>query len=169
MKLRSCRGKSPVLGSKVFIADSADVIGDVHLGDNSSVWFNVTIRGDVMPIKIGKETNIQDNSVLHGSLGYAACTLGDRVTVGHSVVLHGCTIQDGCLIGMGSIVMDKAVIGEHSIVAAGSLVTEGKVFPPRSMIIGRPAVLKRSLTEAEVSELEKSADNYLQYKEWYEN
>ena len=168
MSLHKARGRSPHLEEQVFIAPSADVIGDVHIGEKSSVWFNVTIRGDVMPIRIGRESNIQDNSVLHGSLDYAACSIGDRVTIGHSVILHGCKIGNGCLIGMGSVIMDKAEIGEHCLVAAGSLITEGKVFPARSMIVGRPATVKRTLSEEEVQMLEKSADNYLMYKGWYE-
>jgi len=169
MSILSCRGKKPALGDKVFVAPSADLIGDLEVGEESSIWFNVTIRGDVMPIKIGRQSNIQDNSVLHGSLDYASCTVGDRVTIGHSVILHGCHIGSGTLIGMGSVVMDKAEIGEHCLVAAGSLITEGKKFPPRSMIVGRPAVVKRALTDEEVQSLEDSADNYLKYKEWYES
>jgi carbonic anhydrase/acetyltransferase-like protein (isoleucine patch superfamily) len=120
-----------------------------------------------MPITIGRETNIQDGSVLHGTYGKFACEVGDRVTIGHSVILHGCKIGSRTLVGMGSIVMDGAEIGEQSVVGAGSLVTEGKKFPPRSLIMGRPAVLKRLLTEDEIKFLEQSADNYLLYKTWY--
>lgn len=143
------------------------MIGDVHLAEGSSIWFNCTLRGDVMPIKIGRETNIQDGSTLHGTYGKFACEVGDRVTIGHNVVLHGCKIGTRCLVGMGSIVMDGAEIGEFSMVGAGSLVTEGKKFPPRSLIMGRPAVLKRPLNEQELKFLEQSADNYLLYKTWY--
>ena len=158
-----------MISANVYCAPSAEIIGDVLIGEGSSIWFNVTLRGDVMPIRIGRETNIQDNTVLHGTYEEAACTLEDRVTIGHSVTLHGCTIRRGSLIGMGSIVMDNAEIGEHSLVAAGSLVTEGKKFPPRSLIVGRPALVKRPLTEEEVKNLELSADNYLMYKGWYEH
>ncbi|AGH95503.1 gamma carbonic anhydrase family protein [Pseudobdellovibrio exovorus] len=167
MSLITARGATPQLGEDVFVAEGAKIIGDVKIGDRSSIWFNTTLRGDVMPITIGTETNIQDGSVLHGTYGKYACEIGDRVTIGHSVVLHGCKIGTRCLIGMGSIVMDGAEVGEFSVVGAGSLVTEGKKFPPRSLIVGRPAAVKRPLTEEELRFLEQSADNYLLYKTWY--
>ena len=167
MPVSSARGFTPQIGNGVFIADGAQVIGDVHLGDGASIWFNCTLRGDVMPIKIGRETNIQDGSTLHGTFGKYGCEVGDCVTIGHNVVLHGCKIGTRCLVGMGSIVMDGAEIGEFSMVGAGSLVTEGKKFPPRSLIMGSPAVLKRPLNEDELKYLEQSADNYLLYKTWY--
>jgi carbonic anhydrase/acetyltransferase-like protein (isoleucine patch superfamily) len=167
VSLITARGHNPTIGSDVFLADGAKIIGDVKIGDRSSVWFNTTLRGDVMPISIGSETNIQDGSTLHGTFGKYACEVGDRVTIGHNVVLHGCKIGTRCLVGMGSIVMDGAEIGEFSVVGAGSLVTEGKKFPPRSLIVGRPAVLKRPLNEEELKFLEQSADNYLLYKTWY--
>lgn len=167
MPIRKARGFEPKIGKNVFIADGAQVIGNVHVADGASIWFNTTVRGDVMPITIGKETNIQDGSVLHGTIDKHACVVGDRVTIGHSVILHGCKIGNNCLIGMGSIVMDGAEIGEKSVVGAGSLVTEGKKFPPKSLIVGRPAVVKRPLNEDELRFLEQSADNYLQYKTWY--
>ena len=167
MSLITARGHSPKIGQDVFIAEGAKIIANVQIGDRSSVWFNTTLRGDVMPITIGSETNIQDNSVLHGTFGKFACEVGDRVTIGHSVVLHGCKIGTRCLIGMGSIIMDGAEIGDHSVVGAGSLVTEGKKFPPRSLIVGRPAVFKRELNDDELKFLEQSADNYLLYKTWY--
>jgi carbonic anhydrase/acetyltransferase-like protein (isoleucine patch superfamily) len=154
MALIEARGFKPQLEKDVFVADGAQIIGDVKIGKGSSVWFNTTLRGDVMPITIGRETNIQDGSVLHGTYGKYACEVGDRVTIGHSVILHGCKIGTRCLIGMGSIVMDGAEIGEHSVVGAGSLVTEGKKFPPRSLIVGRPAVVKRPLNEEELKFLE---------------
>lgn len=165
--LVQARGQSPVLGDDVFVADNARIIGDVKIGSKSSIWYNVTVRGDVMPITIGAETNIQDNSVIHGTYGKHACIISDRVTIGHSVILHGCQIGLKCLIGMGSIVMDGAEIGDHSIVGAGSLVTEGKKFEPYSLIVGRPAVFKRKLTDEEIKFLDQSADNYLLYKTWY--
>jgi gamma-carbonic anhydrase len=167
MPLIKARGKAPTLGKDVFVAEGAQIISDVTIGDGSSIWFNTTLRGDVMPIKIGRETNVQDGSVLHGTYGKAACEIGDRVTIGHQVTLHGCKIGNACLIGMGSIVMDGAEIGDRSVVGAGSLVTEGKKFPPGSLIVGRPAVLKRPLNEDELKFLEQSADNYLLYKTWY--
>jgi carbonic anhydrase/acetyltransferase-like protein (isoleucine patch superfamily) len=167
MSLIEARGSKPTVGKDVFVADGAKIIGDVKLADGVSVWFNCTLRGDVMPITIGKETNIQDNSVLHGTFGLHACEVGERVTIGHSVILHGCKIGNRCLIGMGSTIMDGAVIGDKCVVGAGSLVTEGKTFPPGSLIVGRPAVVKRPLNQDELNFLEQSADNYLLYKTWY--
>lgn len=167
MALIKARGHFPQIGQDVFIADGAQVIADVTIGDRSSIWFNCTLRGDVMPIRIGSETNIQDNSVLHGTFGKFACEVGDRVTVGHNVIMHGCKIGSRCLIGMGSIIMDGAEVGEKSVVGAGSLITEGKKFPAQSLIMGRPAVVKRPLNEDELKFLEQSADNYLLYKTWY--
>ena len=167
MAIIEARGFKPEIEKDVFVADGAQIIGNVKIGEGSSVWFNTTLRGDVMPITIGRETNIQDGSVLHGTYGKYACEVGDRVTIGHTVILHGCKIGTRCLIGMGSIVMDGAEIGGHSVVGAGSLVTEGKKFPPRSLIVGRPAVVKRPLNEEELKFLEQSADNYLLYKTWY--
>lgn len=161
------RNFTPLIGKDVFVAEGARIIGDVRIGDKASIWFNTTLRGDVMPIIIGSETNIQDGSVLHGTFGKYSCEVGNRVTIGHNVILHGCKIGSGSLIGMGSIIMDGAEIGEHSVVGAGSLVTEGKKFPPRSLIVGRPAALKRPLNEEELQFLEQSADNYLLYKTWY--
>lgn len=162
------RGFTPEIAKDAFIADNARIIGDVKIGEKSSVWYNVTIRGDVMPICIGKEANIQDGSVMHGTYQKFGCHVQDRVTIGHQVVLHGCTIGRESLIGMGSIVMDGAEIGEQCIVGAGSLVTEGAKFPPRSLILGRPAKVKRELTADEIKALSLSADNYLLYKTWYE-
>lgn len=167
MPLVSARGLTPTIGKDVFIAAGAQIIGDVKVGDKASIWFNTTLRGDVMPITIGSESNVQDGSTLHGTFGKYSCVVGDRVTIGHNVILHGCTIGHGTLIGMGSIIMDGAEIGEHSVVGAGSLVTEGKKFPPRSLIVGRPAGLKRVLNEEELGFLQQSADNYLLYKTWY--
>ncbi|MBK9322540.1 MAG: gamma carbonic anhydrase family protein [Bdellovibrionaceae bacterium] len=162
------QGSTPKISENVFVADNARIIGNVEVGEGSSIWYNVTIRGDVMPIRIGKEANIQDGSVLHGTYGKHSCTVGDRVTVGHMVTLHGCQIGRESLVGMGSIVMDGAVVGEQCIVGAGSLVTEGSVFPPRSLILGRPAKVKRSLNDEEIAALAHSANNYLLYKTWYE-
>lgn len=163
----TARGKTPQIGKDVFIAEGARLIADVKIGDRCSIWYNTTLRGDVMPISIGKETNIQDGSVIHGTFGKAACTVGERVTIGHGVILHGCKIGNSTLIGMGSIVMDSAHIPDHCVVGAGSLVTEGKEFEPYSLIVGRPAVFKRKLNQAEIDFLEQSADNYLLYKSWY--
>lgn len=165
--LVQARGISPVIAEGVFIADNARIISDVEIGERSSIWYNVVIRGDVMPIRIGREVNVQDGSVIHGTYGKWGTTLHDRVTIGHLVMLHGCEIGRGTLVGMGSIVMDGVKVGEHCLIGAGSLVTEGTQIPPRSLVVGRPAKVKRALTDEEVELLEKSADNYLLYKTWY--
>jgi len=163
----SARGKTPQVGSDCFVAPTGFLIGDVTLGDKCSIWFNVTLRGDVMPIKIGKEVNVQDGSTLHGTFNKCGVEIGDRATIGHNVVLHGCKIGRETLIGMGSIVMDQAEVGDHCIVGAGSLITEGSKFPNGSLILGRPAKVVRQLTAQEMDFLPRSADNYLLYKTWY--
>lgn len=164
--IKISRGE-PRLGRDVFVAPTAAVIGDVEIGDGASIWFNAVLRGDVMPIHIGEESNIQDGSILHGTFNKCGVTVGKRVTVGHGVILHGCDIGDRVLVGMGAIIMDQAKIGHDSIVAAGALVTEDKEYPPGVLIVGRPAVAKRELTAAEREFLNKSADNYIRYKSWY--
>lgn len=166
MILELAQGK-PVLGDGVFVAPSAMIIGDVRIGARSSIWFHTTLRGDVMPIEIGFETNIQDGSVIHGTYKKCGAKIGNRVTVGHTVILHGCQIGDLCLIGMGSVVMDQVKIAEKCIVGAGSLVTENSEFPSGSLIVGRPAKVKRPLTAEELAFLDTSANNYLQYMQWY--
>jgi gamma-carbonic anhydrase len=167
MQIELPQGK-PQVGEGSYLAPTATLIGDVVLGANCSVWFNAVVRGDVMPIRIGKETNIQDGTIIHGTYKKCGTTIGERVTVGHGVILHGCQIGDRVLIGMGAIIMDNAKISSDSIVAAGALVTEDKEFPPGVLIVGRPAVAKRELTAEERAFLNKSADNYLFYKSWYE-
>lgn len=165
--IRPVRGFNPEIHSRCFVAPNAAIIGDVKIAEKSSIWYNVTIRGDVMPIRIGKETNIQDGTVIHGTFGKYGTTIHDRVTVGHLAMLHGCEIGSRCLIGMGAIIMDGCQIGEQSVVGAGSLVTEGSKFPPRSLILGSPAKVKRELTAEEIAFLDQSADNYLLYSSWY--
>lgn len=160
---------TPKIGPDSYIAPTAAIVGDVTMGRGCSVWFNAVVRGDVMPIKIGDETNIQDGTVIHGTYKKCGTTIGNRVTVGHAVVLHGCEIGDRCLIGMGSIIMDNAKISPDSLVAAGSLVTEGSEFPPGVLIMGRPAKVKRELTPEEIAFLNKSADNYTFYQTWYKD
>lgn len=158
----------PKIGEGTFVAPNASLIGDVEVGRNCSIWFNTVVRGDVMPIRIGDETNIQDGTIVHGTYKKCGTTIGQRVTVGHGVILHGCEIGDRVLIGMGAIIMDKAKISKDSFVAAGALITEEKEFPPGVLIVGRPASVKRKLTNEELDFLNKSADNYLFYKKWYE-
>jgi gamma-carbonic anhydrase len=154
------RGVWPVIGSGSYIAPSADVIGDVHIGTSSSVWFQVVIRGDVNSIRIGNRTNIQDHSMLHVTRRVAPLTIGDDVTVGHRVTLHGCTLGSRILVGMGAIVLDHAVIPDDCMVGAGSLITKGKIFEPGSLILGTPAKAVRQLTPEELAFLKQSAKNY---------
>lgn len=161
------RGLKPQIAEDVFIADSADIIGDVRLGKGASVWFRAVLRGDVMPIEIGEESNIQDGTVIHGTFKKAAAKIGRRVTIGHNVILHGCEIGDLCLIGMGTAILDNAKIPARCIVGAGSLVTEGAQFEEGSLILGSPARVKRKLTQEELAFLDQSADNYILYKSWY--
>ena len=163
----------PVLGTGVFIHASAQVIGDVQLDDDSSVWCNAVLRGDVHRITVGRCSNVQDLTMGHVSHRNASkpegspLVIGDYVTVGHSVILHGCRIGNECLIGMGSIVMDDAVIGDRVMLGAGSLVSPGKVLESGYLYIGRPAVRQRALTEAEIAYLKYSAEHYVRVKNNY--
>ncbi len=161
------KGKYPKIGKGVFIAPNATVIGDVEVGDDSSVWFGVVLRGDVNYIRIGKCSSIQDGSVVHVTRRTHPTVVGNYVTVGHSVKLHGCAIRDCCLIGIGAIILDGAVINENSIVAAGALVPPGKEFPPRSLIMGFPAKVVKELTDEEVEGLREHAERYVMYKNEY--
>lgn len=165
--IRSFRGKRPEIDPTAFIEPSAHVIGDVLIGAQSSVWFNAVVRGDVFYIRIGNRTNIQDGTVIHVSNGTHATILEDEVTVGHNATLHGCHIERGCLIGMGSIVMDDARIGAQSLVAAGALVAPGTQIPPRSLVMGAPARVKRELTAIEISGLDQFWKNYIEYTRIY--
>jgi carbonic anhydrase/acetyltransferase-like protein (isoleucine patch superfamily) len=160
-------GHWPLVHETVFLAPSVDLIGEVEIGAESSVWFQCVIRGDVNWIKIGKRTNIQDLSMLHVTRKSAPLKIGDEVTVGHRVMLHGCTVGDRVLVGMGATIMDHAEIGDDCIVGAGALVTEGKKFPAKSLIIGSPAKVVRALTPEEIAYLRKSADNYVKDAEGY--
>ncbi len=153
-------GKLPELAEDVFIAQGAQVIGDVEIGPGSSVWFNSVIRGDVMPIRIGARTNIQDLSMLHTSTDVAPTLIGDDVTVGHRAILHGCTVEDGCLIGMGAILLDGVHVGEGSLIAAGALVPPRMQIPPHSFVIGTPARIKRKTTPSERAMFLESAAHY---------
>lgn len=159
--LLPCKGTEPRIGKQCFIAPSAALIGDVVLGPSCSVWFNATIRGDDASIHIGKESNVQDNAVIHCSIGVPT-TIGERVTIGHGAIIHSCTIGDDCLIGMGSIILDGAVLPSHVLVGAGSLIPQGKTYPPRSLVMGSPAKAVRPLTEKELEEMHKNAQHYCQ-------
>ena len=165
--LKTYRGIAPTIAPSAFIEDTAVVIGDVVIGSESSVWFHAVIRGDVHSIRIGHRTNIQDLCLLHVTHDTHPLTLGDDITVGHHVVLHGCTVQDRVLIGMGAIVMDGVVIEEDCIIGAGSLITERIHIPSRSLVMGSPAKVKRLLTDAEVQWIKESASNYIRYAQQY--
>ncbi|MGE0790718.1 MAG: gamma carbonic anhydrase family protein [Sandaracinaceae bacterium] len=160
MTLVPYRGILPRVADGAFIAPSADVIGDVTIGERSSVWFGAVIRGDVMPIRIGARTSIQDNSVLHATGGWRDTVVGDDCTVGHSVILHGCTVGDRVLVGMGSIVLDMAEIGDDTLIGAGSLITPRTKIPSGVLVHGRPAKVVRELNEQERDWIREAAGHY---------
>ena len=164
--IRAYKGIRPTLGARAWVDPSAQVIGAVELGEDASVWMNSVVRGDVNRIRLGARTNVQDNCVLHVTAQHPT-VLADDVTVGHSVTLHGCTIERLCLVGIGAIVLNGAVVGEESIVAAGALVTEGMQVPPRSLVMGAPAKVRREVTEEERKGLLRYAENYVRYKDDY--
>lgn len=165
--IRTFQGIKPTIPDSCFIEDTAVVIGDVVLGEDCSVWFNAVIRGDVNHIRIGNRTNVQDLCMLHVTHDTHPLIIGNEVTIGHSVVLHGCTIKDRVLVGMGAIVMDGAVIGEDSVVGAGALVVEGTVVPPKSLILGSPGRVRRGVSDAELAWIKESAANYVKYARQY--
>jgi carbonic anhydrase/acetyltransferase-like protein (isoleucine patch superfamily) len=153
--------EKPVLGDKVYVSNTACLIGKISIGDHSSVWPNVSARGDVNFIEIGKRTNIQDNTVLHVDAN--PLILGDDITIGHGCILHGCTIKERCLIGMGSVVLDGAMIGPDAIVGAGSVVKQRTVVPPGTLYLGTPARYKRDLSDDEIKSIRASAEHYSEY------
>lgn len=163
MPLYALKGVRPKIHPSAWIAPNATIIGDVEIGEESSVWFGAVLRGDVMPIRIGARTNIQDNAVVHVTGGRASTTIGDDVTVGHSAIVHGCTVGNRCLVGMGSIVLDNAVIEDEVFVAAGSLVAPGARIASRSMAIGRPAKRLRALEDPDLIEIAGASAFYVQY------
>jgi carbonic anhydrase/acetyltransferase-like protein (isoleucine patch superfamily) len=159
--IRSYRGVLPKVAASAYIDPSAQVIGDVVVGERASIWPNATVRGDVNSIRIGEETNVQDNSVLHVDHGLYPLTLGNRVTVGHSVVLHGCTIEDESLIGIGAIVLNGVTVGAGSVIAAGAVVPEGMKIPAGSMVMGVPAKIRREVTAEEKERFRVNAQHYV--------
>jgi carbonic anhydrase/acetyltransferase-like protein (isoleucine patch superfamily) len=165
--IRPFRGVHPQLHSSSYVDVSAQVIGDVHVGAQSSVWCNAVLRGDMFHIRIGNRTNVQDNSVIHTRTGSHPTILEDEVTIGHSVTLHGCYVERGSLIGIGSIVLDDVRVGAHSLVAAGSLLSPGTIVPPRSLVMGVPGRVKRPLNEEEVAGLALFWQNYVDYTKKY--
>jgi carbonic anhydrase/acetyltransferase-like protein (isoleucine patch superfamily) len=165
--LRPFRGVLPRVHATAFIDQSAQIIGDVEVGEDSSVWMCAVLRGDVNLIRIGKRTNIQDGSLVHGMTGTHATSVGDNVTIGHGAILHGCTVEDQCLIGMGAILLNGVQVGRGSIVAAGTLLPEGLQVPPKSLVMGSPGKVKRLLTQAEVADIQTYADHYVEYRKAY--
>ena len=161
--IRPFRGVHPQIPDSAYVDVSAQVIGDVHLGEQSSIWCNAFLRGDMFYIRIGDRSNVQDNSVIHTRTGSHPTILEEEVTVGHSVTLHGCYVEHGALIGIGSIVLDDARVGAQSLVAAGSLISPETVIPPRSLVMGAPARVKRPLTDEEVLGLNEFWRNYVSY------
>jgi gamma-carbonic anhydrase len=167
MVVRVHDGKRPQLGAGVFLAETCAVIGDVVIGDESSIWYGTVIRGDVMPIRIGARTSIQDNTVIHVTSGFSGTTIGDDCTVGHAAIIHACTVEDFCLIGMGAILLDGARIGAGSLVGAGALVTPGTDIPPNSLVLGSPAKVKRAIGEGEREQIRYGAHHYVELARRY--
>ncbi|MBK9171309.1 MAG: gamma carbonic anhydrase family protein [Bryobacterales bacterium] len=165
--LRTYRGVAPKVAGSAYVDPSAQVIGDVTIGERSSIWPNTTVRGDVHWIRIGDESNVQDNCCLHVQRNEYPLTLGNRVSVGHSVTLHGCVVEDECLVGIGAIVLNGARIGSGSIVAARALVTERTEVPPGSVVMGAPARVVRQVTESDRELIRRTSENYVHYRETY--
>ena len=165
--IRSYQGHTPVIPATCYVDLSAQVIGDVVLGEHSSIWMNAVVRGDVHSIRIGSHSNVQDCAVLHGMRYKYPVIVGDFVTIGHNATVHGCVVGDTCLIGMGATIMNDARIGEGSIIAAGALIPEGMIVPPRSLVAGVPGKVRRDLTSDDLEEILQYARNYLDYTKIY--
>jgi gamma-carbonic anhydrase len=166
--IKDFNGIGPQIHETAFVTDDAIVIGDVVIGEDSSIWFGSIVRGDVNYIRIGARTNIQDATVIHVSSKTHPTILGDEITVGHRVTLHGCKVGNGCLIGIGAILMDGVEVGERSLVGAGTLLTPGTIIPPRSLVIGSPGRVKRELNDDEIAFLDRSWRNYTDLKKHYQ-
>src|SRR5688572_32317658 len=162
--LRAFKSVFPSIDSSAYVDTSAQIIGDVHVGPESSVWMNVVIRGDVNRIRVGARTNIQDLTLVHVMRDTHPTTIGDDVTVGHSAVIHGSTIEDRVLVGMTAVLLNGVHVGHDSVIAAGTLLTEGTRIPPRSLVMGRPGKVRRELTDEEVAEIRWYSDNYVAYR-----
>ena len=167
--IKNFKGKSPMIPDSCYISESVDLIGDVKLGDNVSLWFGTVVRGDMNFITIGNRSNIQDNSVIHVTTDVSPTSIGNEVTVGHNAIIHGATIEDRCLIGMGSIIMDDAVIGEGSIIGAGAVVPPNMIIPPRSLVVGLPAKIVRQTTDKELEMIIERAQHYIDFSQEYKN
>jgi len=169
MIIKPFRNVKPKIHPEAFVAENATIIGDVEIGAKSSIWYNVVLRGDVNFICIGAKTNVQDGTVIHVTSNDYPTIIEDEVTIGHSATIHGCHIKQGSLIGIGAIILDGASIGENSLVAAGSLVTPNTEIPPRSLVLGSPARIKRQLSEDEVFNLRRFWENYVRLIEEYKS
>jgi carbonic anhydrase/acetyltransferase-like protein (isoleucine patch superfamily) len=167
--IKKFRGKLPIIPGSCYISESVDLIGDVTLGENVSLWFGTVVRGDMHHITIGARSNIQDNSVIHVTTDISPTRIGDEVTVGHNAIIHGATIEDRCLIGMGSIIMDDVVVGEGSIVGAGAVVPPNMIIPPRSLVVGLPAKIVRQTTDEELEMIIERAQHYIDFSQEYKN
>lgn len=165
--IRPLLGKRPVLGKDVFVAETAAVIGDVEIGDQASIWYSTVLRADMMPIRIGARTNLQDGAVVHVTAGRYGTTIGSDCTIGHSAIVHACVVEDLCLIGMGSIILDGARIGRGSLVGAGALVTPGTDIPPGSLVLGSPARVKRPISDREREQIVYGAAHYVELSARY--
>ncbi|HUL74914.1 MAG TPA: gamma carbonic anhydrase family protein [Vicinamibacterales bacterium] len=166
--LRSYRGRLPKVHPTAYVDTSAQVVGDVEIGADSSIWLNAVVRGDVNIIRIGERSNVQDGTIVHVMHDTHPTHIGNDVTIGHAAIVHGCTVGPRVLVGMGAILLNGVVVGEDSVVAAGTLLPEGAVVPPRSLVMGSPGKVRRSLTEAEVAEILEYARRYVTYKRDYE-
>jgi carbonic anhydrase/acetyltransferase-like protein (isoleucine patch superfamily) len=166
--LRPYRGRLPKVHPTAYVDQSAQVIGDVEIGADSSVWMNTVVRGDVNIIRIGARSNVQDGTIVHVMHDTHPTRIGDDVTIGHAAIVHGCTIGNRVLIGMGATLLNGATVGEDAIVAAGTLLVEGMIVPPRSLVMGSPGKVRRTLTDAEVAEILEYASRYVRYKKDYE-
>jgi carbonic anhydrase/acetyltransferase-like protein (isoleucine patch superfamily) len=165
--LRSFGGKRPQIGRDVFLAETCALIGDVVVGDESSIWYSTVLRGDVMAIRIGARTSMQDGAIVHVTSGRFSTAVGDDCTIGHGAIIHGCTIEDRCLIGMGSTILDGARVGRGSLVGAGALITPGTDIPPSSLVLGAPARVVRSVNPKEREQIEYGASHYVELARRY--
>ena len=163
----AARGMSPYIHSSAWLAPNCTVVGEVLLGEESTVWFGAIVRGDVASITVGSRVNIQDGAVIHGTFGKSTTVLEDRVSIGHNAIVHGAKVCKGALIGMGAIVMDNAVVGEGAVVAAGAVVLEGTIIPPRTLYAGVPAKLRGEVRDELQNHLSKTADRYVEYAGWF--
>ena len=168
--IKSVKGKSPIFGANVYLAENATIVGDVKMGSDCSVWFSAVVRGDVNSIRIGSKVNIQDGAVIHCTYQKAATILGNNVSVGHNALVHGCTIKDNVLVGMGAIVMDQVVVESNSIIAAGAVVLEGTHIESRTIYAGIPAKKVKELNEEQTARLiEGISNNYVMYSSWFKD